>query len=282
VRIHQGRKQPMSTDKKTIKEIDQEVQRCIDNYTLSRNTHLLSHIFKRYGIAQYLELFDRWDDNLYLYKDRVVQSYHNKSHCISVALNCYEGVMNSAHLKTDDRISLLLAGLFHDYQHTRGGNPRQQCHSDSVNIQNALYGLDDVHKDVTSKVNAEIYKKTRHLITSTQHIQKGTQTKNPNETVKIIRDANNMVLYDMFDIVINQLTGLFNEKCIENDLLFNREISLNEFIEANKERLQKIKWNTQWARLKAFKHNHPARIKLAFDLLLKQSKEENQVSPVQW
>ncbi len=260
--------------KQTVKAKDQEVQKCIDDMTLARNTHFLSDIFNRYKIGEYLDHFGQWNDNLYVDRYANVQSYHNKNHCISVALNCYEGVMSAAYFKTEDRIALLLAGLFHDVQHGQGSSISSDGKDDRVNVNQALFSFDDAHKDVEHKVNTEIYKKVNYLIKSTEYPYIVQNSKLVSDTAKIIRDADFMNVYEFDEIAVKQLMGLYNENCVNRSLKYNRELTPEEFIENNSLFLQKMKWNTQWARLKAFKLNYPSRVKLICDLFIKQAKKE--------
>lgn len=56
--------------------------------------------------------------------------YHNSHHCLSVALNAEEGARFTG-LGIEDRRTLFIAGLYHDFNHSGGANP------DSVNVADA-------------------------------------------------------------------------------------------------------------------------------------------------
>ena len=83
----------------------------------------------------------------------------------------------------------------------------------------------------------------------------------------IIRDADLMMAYETDYLAIELYTGLFNELVEKCKLNRESELTKEAFIEGNTKFLQKVQWNTRWARNKAFVHNFPRRIVQLKELL---------------
>ena len=72
--------------------------------------------------------------------------YHNLYHCLVVADNCLEG-SSYYNLDTVNEISLIIAALFHDFNHSMGEL------KDSENIKNALESFEVWYEENNSILN---------------------------------------------------------------------------------------------------------------------------------
>jgi 5'-deoxynucleotidase YfbR-like HD superfamily hydrolase len=137
------------------------------------------------AIVNRLELYE---GNLFHYfrvaaaAPNVHHSYHNLGHTLHVARVCYEGLefYNNTNKKVDaaGARNLLIAALFHDYDHTGMSGP------DSANIERAISGL-----------NKHILDRDRPAFTEISGIIRATQfpysalPENSSLAHRLIRDA---------------------------------------------------------------------------------------------
>jgi hypothetical protein len=241
-----------SNKKSADQLLEDDIQHHIDNYILSHKPEYIDPIFKHYKLTEYLTYFRQ-------YTLHQTQGYHNQCHSYSVALNCYEGAMNTALLTSNDRVAILLAGLFHDYQHTQN---LDLCHKeDSVNIRIAVNGFLEIHSKVKQPVDDVICKKVVYLIQTTEYPYKTNSIKLRCPLAKIIRDADLMNIYEEPEVALQQLYGLYKEKL--NGIPFSQignTPTTRDWFKANVVFLKSVNFISQWAKLKAFKRNYPARI----------------------
>lgn len=112
--------------------------------------------------------------------------YHNTGHMITVATNVLEGATHYS-LSENEKNELVIAGLFHDYNHSGGE------FKDDVNIQRAIEGLNEFYKqnDIYTDKGTVI-----SIIEATQYPYVETNPDNLTLQQKIIRDADLMQTYE--------------------------------------------------------------------------------------
>jgi len=248
-----------SNKKSADQLLEDDIQHHIDNYILSHKPEYIDPIFKHYKLTEYLEYFRQ-------HTSHQTQGYHNQCHSYSVALNCYEGAMNTALLTSNDRTALLLAGLFHDFNHTQNTDTYYQ--TDAVNIRIAVSGFLEIHSKVKHPVDDVVRRKVVYLIQTTEYPYKTPSNKLQCPLAKIIRDADLMNIYEQPKVALQQLKGLYQEKL---NMMFNENVPAEkQWMEDNKTFLKSVKFITQWGKLKTFKRNYPACI-IAVDKLYKNN-----------
>lgn len=251
------------------REIETIISTGIATMTLSHKKDILPHIFESLDLKEYYEIFDELDDSFYVASviseaGEEVLSYHNKVHAQAVALNCYEAMHSTlTEFSKADQQALMVAALYHDTRHTR------VAPTDSINIGMALKTLDAVHKTVVRKLPKLAYQKAVKLIRHTEYPYVVTSANIKCPLSPIIRDADLMMAYETDYLAIELYTGLFNELVEKCKLNRESELTKEAFIEGNTKFLQKVQWNTRWARNKAFVHNFPRRIVQLKELLAK-------------
>jgi len=77
--------------------------------------------------------------------------YHNWFHILTVTKNCYEGA-HELKLGTPSTRNLLVAALFHDFDHAGGKQ------SDDVNIEKAILGFENFIESTTHTLDIEMIK----------------------------------------------------------------------------------------------------------------------------
>ena len=194
----------------------------------------LEIVADRLGISHYLEYF--------LDHNYSIAEYHCIYHAICVALNAYEGAYHEK-LSDSQTKSLVLASIFHDYDHSGGMLP------DTANIIRAIKGLTEAaYEDKTFGMELTIEE-------FTQSIQILGITKYPYEKTpatmmeKIIRDADLMKPYEN-DLVMlkNQYDGLHTEIERAHSSKFTRE----KFAKGQRTWLDSnVTWYSPWAEAKA-------------------------------
>jgi hypothetical protein len=171
-------------------------------------------------------------------------TYHNFKHTVQMTLNCFEGCLYEKIHSSTIR-AVLAAALFHDVKHTHG-----RC-SDDVNIERAIKTLKEANEVISEPLTESDLKLAIRCIRATKYpyVREGRiSTKIEDIPLKIIRDADLMTAYS-YKNSLDLYIGLFNEICISRDL------TEKEFTEGQFEFLSKVKWNTQWAKKKAFVMN---------------------------
>lgn len=239
-------------------EIDSVISEHIKANTLSHRKDMLPHIFEILGIKSYLDQFEVTEYQSTFSQDS--QVYHNQIHSHAVALNCYEAMYSTElPFSKEDKQALMIAALYHDAWHTKGHS------TDSDNIVRAYGALKVADGQIQKKVSPGVFNKAIALIKLTQY----PYTKNTESVpARILRDADLMMAYEEDRIATDLLCGLFNESNVarKRDLL--PEAKFKDFVESNTLFLQKIQWQTRWARNKALLLNFPKRVKELRTLLL--------------
>jgi hypothetical protein len=231
------------------------VKQYSSSMTLSHHKELLPIIFETHGLKDYYDAFTRTYDGLFNSDGKEELCYHNKTHAAAVTLNCYEAVYSTElPISVDDKKSILLAAIFHDTDHSRG------AWLDVLNIANAINALKQAHKEATYKVTVPILNKAVKLIGYTQYPYVVASDRIKDYCARVIRDADLMMLYEPSEVAVDLHVGLFNEM---KDGGYGQEgpVSPDTFIEKYSNFVYNIRWNTRWARNKAFMHNYPQLIK---------------------
>lgn len=242
-------------------EIEAIIKTNIASMTLSHQKDILPHIFEMLDLKEYYDIFDQFDDSFYMstslsQDDEEALCYHNKVHSQAVALNCYEAIYSTNLLmEKDEQRALLLAALYHDAKHPRAWE------KDWINITYAMEALQDAHNKVKYQVSPKILNKAIRLINYTEYPYVVVSKHIKDQSALILRDADLMMSYEPDEVCLDLYVGLFNEFNQGKYFLGEVSMAFETFIENNTKFLQKIEWNTRWARNKAFMHNHPQRTK---------------------
>ena len=105
--------------------------------------------------------------------------YHSFEHIANVFLNCVEAVEYHS-IPEKEKINLLVAALFHDFNHSGGK------YADNVNIENSLLGVQAWIKD---RNDGDLeYEQIKSLIEITEFPYK-VESNTLNLTQQILRDA---------------------------------------------------------------------------------------------
>lgn len=242
-------------------EIEAIIKSNIATMTLSHQKDILPHIFEMLDLKEYYSIFDEIDDSFYMstaisQDDEETVCYHNKVHAQAVALNCYEAIHSTnLPIEKEEQRALLLAALYHDANHLRGET------NDCVNVAYAIQTLQDAHKHVKYQVSPKILNKALRLINYTEYPYVVISKHIKDYSALVIRDADLMMSYEPDEVAIDLHVGLFNEFNQKRYFMGEPQMTFDSFLENNTKFLQKIEWNTRWARNKAFMHNHPQRTK---------------------
>jgi hypothetical protein len=238
------------------KELKDLVASSINSMTLSHHKELLPFIFHQYDLIEYYQYFDKLSDFFVNPLSSDNRSYHNKLHSQAVSLNCYEAIHHTElPISKEDKKAILLASLFHDANHSYG------LLQDSANISNAITAFNNAHDCAKHQVTQEIIKKAKKLIKYTQYPYVAMSRHITWHCALVIRDADMMMAYEQDRVCADLHIGLFNEINNSRDHYFEPIMKFNYFLENNEQFLQRIVWNTRWAKKKAFNHNFPQRVK---------------------
>ena len=167
--------------------------------------------------------------------------YHNKYHARCMMLNCFEGALFEKCTTVEVR-ALVVAAMFHDFNHTGGHEP------DEANIRLALEGLNLAqHAEMffTPLTEKELELAIRAIrVTQYPFIHEPMTV-----TEKIIRDADLMQLYEAdVPTMRAQYLGLKAEVEISRKVTFTQE----EYAVGQRAWLDEyVVWYTAWARKKA-------------------------------
>lgn len=189
----------------------------------------------RHGFERYLEFFLEFNPS----NDA---PYHNLYHTYCMVLNCMEGAYHEKLTESEVRI-VLVAALFHDFDHTMGKEP------DQINIQRALKGLESGHRMAKAQGHAltdDEIDVVRTCIGITKYPYEA-EPLTPLE--KIIRDADLMQPYETDKaVLVKQYLGLKAEVQVAKKVTFTNE----EFSQGMRAWLDKeVVWHTDWAKEKA-------------------------------
>lgn len=199
----------------------------------------LKHICKEYEIASAWSFFSDWNDSK--------AEYHCKYHAICVTLNVYEGSIYYG-LSFKQTRNLLLAAIFHDFDHSGDGRFSDCPLLDEQNIELALIGLNTY----LEQVEDEFYLADEDYaeIINTLRITKYPYAKDPvTISEMIIRDADLMQAYELDDArLLKQYRGLQ----VEIERARSTKFTTAEFAEGQRAWLnENVKWYSQWAIKKA-------------------------------
>lgn len=195
------------------------------------------HLMVRYGLEEYFKYF-------YSFNRSHDAPYHNMYHTYCMVLNCYEGAY---HEKVSERATrvLLLAALFHDFDHTAGENGA----TDDINIPRAIEGLRVADRYARAAYRGLSPTDLQYVI-ETIAVTKYPYEKKPELPIDmIIRDADLMQPYETDAITLtNQYLGLKTEIERQRKTTFTR----SEYAEGQKAWLEtNVHWYTSWAEKKA-------------------------------
>jgi len=162
------------------------------------------------GLEPFFHFFDEYNPSL-------LAPYHNAYHTYCLVLNCFEGAFYER-LFDDNRRILILAGLFHDFDHTEG---REE---DKVNIRKAIFGLSTAKKYARNNhcfITDEEFEVACELIRVTKYPY-DREPETPLE--RIIRDADLMQPYEEDPTVLRkQFLGLKAEIEVRRPVMTNEE-----------------------------------------------------------
>ena len=155
--------------------------------------------------------------------------YHNLSHMLFVMEQCYEASWFHD-LNEEDKLTLLFAALWHDYNHSQGEL------SDEENIKNAQWEV--IYFCSENNLSTEFSTAVCEIIKATQYPYV-IPTKDLTLSQAIIRDADllQMTQDDWFQHVI---IGLSKEM----------QVPVKDFIIKQKEFLADVTFNTEWGQRK--------------------------------
>jgi hypothetical protein len=222
------------SDKELI-TMEIKMYRAIQEFKLAElGLPALEIVADRLGISHYLDYF--------LKHNYSTAEYHSIYHGICVALNAYEGAQHEK-LSNSQTKSLVLASIFHDYDHSGGTLP------DTGNIIRAIRGLTEAayhDKTFGMELTIEEFTQTIQILGITKY----PYEKTPESLMeKIIRDADLMQAYENDLVVLkNQYDGLHIEIERSVPTKFTRE----EFAKGQRSWLDSnVTWYSQWAEAKA-------------------------------
>ena len=214
------------TDDQLIAD-DIAIYRAIKDYRLMNlGVNALQNILNRFDLGSHLTYF--------LDNNRSTASYHNNYHSICVALNCFEGARYE-NLDYDYIKHLVLAGLFHDFNHSGG-----EYIDDAQNINRAINGISKAAWDLN------LPKKDLCAIIPILKVTKYPYDRTPVTIGEmIIRDADLMQPYEQDSIVLRkQYLGLKTEiEKMRNTSYSDLEYANGQLAWIN----ENVKWNTAWA-----------------------------------
>jgi peptidyl-tRNA hydrolase len=159
-------------------------------------------------------------------KESLYHPYHNLNHNITVTIFC-KYIGDSENLNKKQMKELLLAAIFHDFNHS-GGKEK-----DDYNIKNAKKGFSDFIKESEEDVDEKVVYK---IIDATEFPYK-KESKELGIQEKIIRDADMCQLFEPNRLQFNYL-GLQSEMGID----FSTQLNNQEKFYPN------IKFNTSFAK----------------------------------
>lgn len=216
-----------------LSEFEKNMYREIDATTLGSHPELLMDIFKRHQVETYLTIFD------YFNREKNGNYYHGVTHAYATALNCYEGALYSSCTNKEIR-ALLVAGLFHDIDHSHGEK------TDRQNVNRAKRVLTTLHANmaVHERLKDDELQMALKAITGTCWPYASAPT---TITEKVLRDADLMTPYLPTDTKLKLFAGLINEISTTE----KRQISVREFCGWQSTFSMSVLWNTRWATLKA-------------------------------
>lgn len=168
--------------------------------------------------------------------------YHNLYHTRCVFLNCYEGGWYEQCSESEVK-SLLVAALFHDFDHSAGKEV------DEVNISRAVQGLESAQRLAAFSgqgLTQEEFQTAINIIKVTKYPW-DQQPKNLVE--RIMRDADLMQVYEEREIpLIKQYEGLFEEVAGRKITDEDRDSFAQKLQAFNSDQ---VVWYTDWAKKKA-------------------------------
>ena len=225
------------------------IKHLIDTYQLGNALEHFEYIMSVSGLEPYVE----WVKvNTKPYK--LTESYHNDLHARITVMNAYEGAVYSGLSQKETR-QIILAAYFHDFNHSQGEHV-----DDRSNINDAEHGFIkawdecDVLKDLTDReVVSRLIR--RSIYPRIQALYKDYQA-------SILCDADMMSAYQNKHS-IDLIYGLYKEMIHSkkpnhiNAPGMSEKERINKFIESHKLFYGTVKWNTHWARMKAFVLNFP-------------------------
>jgi len=244
------------TSEPVLGSVDIALNQAVDTLTLQDHLELVKPLYNRLGLDTYLEYFIEHGQSSRARTDHSL-AYHDTTHSYQVALNCYEGGLYSGISNKELRV-LMVAGLFHDANHTRGK------HGDAVNIDNALRCMDAANRMAPEhqRLKPEEFLEARELIKYTEYPYKA---KKISSTLgRILRDADMMALYTTdADTLLELFLGLINETMTiwhftrVGERFQGTQASIDEFWQKQRRFISMMEWNTSWGKIKAFKRNWP-------------------------
>ena len=202
--------------------------------SLYHDVESINTIVNLYGLNHYFSYFTEWNTSW-------LAPYHNGYHSLCMLLNCTEAAYHERLTGSETR-ALLVAALFHDFNHSAGKYPDQN------NIAQALVDLQKAHSLASHNLLA-LSKEEIELAIRCIQVTKYPYEQRPEVLVeKIIRDADLMQPYEENPgRLLQQYLGLKHEI----EVLHQRSYTDEEFAEGNDKFLGDVEWHTGWAIEKA-------------------------------
>lgn len=220
-------------------DLQEKIYAASKNFLLSHSPEYLEPILQKFELMKVYEAVK----NDFNTSSNV---YHSFLHTNSVILNCYEGALFQQLTPSETKV-LLLAAMFHDYNHT-GTSMR-----DDYNIMKAITGLCSVIvKKFPELLTADELKATGNLIRKTQYpYTPGKLT----ISEKIIRDADLMTLYEKPETMASLYRGLMNEINHARTFMGKHLLTSKDFAAEQDKFLLFVNWNSNWAVIKSMTRN---------------------------
>lgn len=214
---------------------------------LANRLDYLAPLFQHYELDDWLIAFNQHIGRHHLQMDGN-ERYHHTLHAYVTALNCYEGAVHSrmGTIQRSTIRNLMLAGLFHDFQHSHG------LDTDMVNIHRAIEGVRWVNGTLKNQHLGEgDIGQVCALIGVTMYPHIGDPK---NVAQGIIRDADMMASYQRSPHALQELfVGLWREVNIAQTRKGEALLTWDQFLEAQQKfaDVQFSQWYTDWGRRKS-------------------------------
>lgn len=224
-----------------------KVEVAIQEYRLAEYPELAGQLFADLGLEYF---YDYFMEHSFQYQPRDKKVYHGHAHSVQVALNCYEGALYN-HLTTREKKMIVVAGLFHDANHTQG----EQTDPSNIHFALSCFRVANDYAPEHVKFKEE---EAQMIIETIRLTEFPYKVKAPKSVfAKIIRDADMMSLYtEDVDLLADLFVGLFNEANAPRRW-YGEALTLQEFCQKQVEFTSRLGWYTSWGKVKAFKRNFP-------------------------
>lgn len=224
-----------------------KVEAAVQSYRLAEYPELARQLFADLGLEYFHDYFM---EHSFKQQPKDKKAYHSFAHSLQVALNCYEGALYN-HLTSREKKMILVAGLYHDANHTQGEQ------SDASNIHFAVSCL-RVANDYAPE-HVKFKEDELQLIIETIRLTEYPyKVKAPKSVfAKIIRDADMMSVYtEDIDLLTDLFVGMYCEANAPRRWI-GESLTLEEFCQRQVEFTSRLGWYTSWGKVKSFRRNYP-------------------------